>query len=43
MSVTNLRWRAASALITAGAAAAAVLGLAVPAGAATGAATWQRG
>jgi hypothetical protein len=36
MSISSLRWRAASVLITAGAAAAAVLGLAVPAGASTG-------
>lgn len=36
MSISNMRWRAASALIAAGAAAAAVLGLAVPAGASTG-------
>jgi hypothetical protein len=36
MSIGNMRWRAASALIAAGAAAAAVLGLAVPAGASTG-------
>jgi hypothetical protein len=36
MSISNMRWRAASALITAGAAAAAVLGLGVPAGASTG-------
>jgi Ricin-type beta-trefoil lectin domain/Protein of unknown function (DUF4232) len=39
MSITSLRWRAASTLITAGAAVAAVLGLAGPAGAATGTAT----
>jgi hypothetical protein len=36
MSISSIRWRAASALITAGAAAAAVLALAVPAGASTG-------
>jgi hypothetical protein len=36
MSISSLRWRAASALLAAGAAAAAVLGLAVPAGASTG-------
>jgi hypothetical protein len=36
MSISNLRWRAASAFITLGAAAAAALGLAVPAGAVTG-------
>jgi hypothetical protein len=36
MSVSNMRWGVASALITAGAAAAAVLALAVPAGASTG-------
>jgi len=36
MSISSFRWRAASALITAGAAAAAVLALAVPAGASTG-------
>jgi beta-N-acetylhexosaminidase len=36
MSISSLRWRAASALITAGAAAAAVLALAVPAAASTG-------
>jgi len=36
MSISNMRWRAALALITAGAAAAAVLGLAAPAGASTG-------
>jgi hypothetical protein len=36
MSISSMRWRLASALIAAGAAAAAVLGLAVPAGAATG-------
>jgi hypothetical protein len=36
MSISSIRWRAASALITAGAAAAAVLALAVPAGAAAG-------
>jgi hypothetical protein len=36
MSISSLRWRAVSALITAGAAAAAVLALAVPAGASTG-------
>ena len=37
MPISSMRWRAASALITAGAAAAAVLALAVPAGASTGA------
>jgi hypothetical protein len=36
MSIRSLRWRAVSVLIAAGAAAAAVLGLAVPAGAVTG-------
>jgi hypothetical protein len=36
MSIGSIRWRLASALIAAGAAAAAVLALAVPAGAATG-------
>jgi hypothetical protein len=36
MSISSMRWRAALAFITAGAAAAAVLGLAVPAGASTG-------
>jgi hypothetical protein len=36
MSISSMRWRAASALITAGTAAAAVLALAVPAGASTG-------
>ena len=36
MSISNLRGRAVSALIVAGAAAAAVLGLAAPAGASTG-------
>jgi hypothetical protein len=36
MFINSLRWRATSALITAGAAAAAVLALAVPAGAVTG-------
>ncbi|MDR2984993.1 MAG: hypothetical protein LBV34_09145 [Nocardiopsaceae bacterium] len=36
MSISSLRWRVASALIAAGAAAIAVLGLAVPAGASTG-------
>ena len=36
MSISSLRWRAPSALIAAGAAAAAVLALAVPAGAVTG-------
>jgi hypothetical protein len=37
MPISSMRWRVASALITAGAAAAAVLALAVPAGASTGA------
>jgi hypothetical protein len=36
VSISSVRWRAASALITAGVAAAAVLALAVPAGASTG-------
>jgi hypothetical protein len=36
MSISSLRWRVASALIAAGAAAAAVLSVAVPAGASTG-------
>ena len=36
MSISGLRWRAASALITAGAAAAAVLAPTLPAGAVTG-------
>jgi len=36
MSISSLRWRAPSALIAAGAAAAAVLALTVPAGAVTG-------
>jgi hypothetical protein len=36
MSTSSVRWRAASALFAAGAAAAAVLALAVPAGASTG-------
>ena len=36
MSISSMRWRAASVFITAGAAAAAVLALAVPAGASTG-------
>jgi hypothetical protein len=36
MSITGVSWRAASALIAAGVAAAAMLGLAVPAGASTG-------
>jgi hypothetical protein len=36
MAISSMRWRAASALITAGTAAAAVLALAVPAGASTG-------
>jgi hypothetical protein len=36
MAISSLRWRAASALITAGAVAAVVLALAVPAGASTG-------
>jgi hypothetical protein len=36
MSISRLRWRTASALITAGAATAAVVALAVPAGASTG-------
>jgi len=36
MSISSIRWRAASAVITAGAAAAAVLALPVPAGAITG-------
>ncbi len=36
MSISNMRWRAASALIAVGAAVAAVLAMAVPAGASTG-------
>jgi hypothetical protein len=36
MAITSLRWRAASAFIAAGAAVAAVLASAVPAGASTG-------
>ena len=37
MPISSMRWRVASALLTAGVAAAAVLALAVPAGASTGA------